>query len=99
MLIICRNRFRSVFVKKGYLDSLPITTRIPFQFKEVYAPLMPENEFLELIVHFLNLTISLPLKKVKKVQEECSKMYKNGCTSILELTELLWLLASASKAV
>ena len=58
-----------------------------------------EIELLGLMVNSVNLTLSLPLQKVQKVQEECTKMYSKNWTSILELTKLLGLLLSTIQAV
>ena len=66
--------------------------------KSVLQPCQ-EIKFLGLIVNSVNLTLSLPLQKVQKVQEECTKMYNKNWTSILELTKLLGLLSSTIQEV
>ena len=47
----------------------------------------------------VNLTLSLPLHKLQKVQEECTKVYNRNWTSILELTKLLDFLSSTIQVV
>ena len=50
-------------------------------------------EFLGIIVNSVNLTLSHPLQKVQKVHKECTKMCNKNWTLILELINVLGLLA------
>ena len=66
--------------------------------KSVLQP-CEEIEYLGLIVNSVNLTLSLSLHKVQKVQEECTKMYNRNWTSMLELTKLLGLFSPTIQTV
>ena len=56
-------------------------------------------EFLEVTVDSLIMTLSLPEKKVLKVQKQCEEFLQKIQVSIVELTELIGLLCSTIQAV
>ena len=56
-------------------------------------------EFLGVTVDSLIMTLSLPKKKVSKVQKQCQELLQKTQVSILELTKLIGLLSSTIQAV
>ena len=50
-------------------------------------------------INSVNLTLSLPIQKVQKAQEESTNIYNKNWTSILELTKVLGLLSSTIQPV
>ena len=56
-------------------------------------------EFLEVTVDSLIMILSLPEKKVSKVQKQCQKLFRKTQVLILELTKLIGLLSSTIRAV
>ena len=66
--------------------------------KSVLAPTQ-RIKFLEVTVDSLIMTLSLPEKKVSKVQKQCQELLQKAQVSILELTKLIGLLSSTIQAV
>ena len=56
-------------------------------------------EFLGVTVDSLTMTLSLPEKKVSRVQKQCQELLQKTQVSILELTKLIGLLSSIIQAV
>ena len=98
MLIICEAR-KEVGSTRDTLIYFFLTFRVSCQFKETCASTMSVKRISGPYINSVNLTLSLPLQKVQKVQGERSKMYSKNWTLILELTKLLSLIWSTTQAV
>ena len=98
MLIIGRTK-KEVGSTRDALIYFFLTFRVSSQFKETFASTMLGNRISGPYINSVNLTLSLPLQKVQKVQEESTKIYNKNWTSILELTKVLGLLSSTIQPV
>ena len=61
--------------------------------KSILSPVQ-EIEFLGVTINSLKMFLSLPQKKVLKIQSQCQDVYAKGQVTVHELTELLSVLAS-----
>ena len=66
--------------------------------KSILNPVQ-EIEFLGLTVNPVKMTLSLSEPKIKRIQDQCQDLYVKGFVTVLELTKLIGLLASAIQAV
>ena len=58
-----------------------------------------EIEFLELIVNFQTMTLSLPEEKIVKIKDQCLSFYKASEVSLLGLTNIIGTLSWTTQAV
>ena len=58
-----------------------------------------EIEFLELIVNFQTMTLSLPEEKIVKIKDQCLSFYKASEVSLLGLTNIMGTLSWTTQAV
>ena len=81
-------------------SNLPSPTTTAYtEFKEISVDAYTENRVPRGIVDSLIMTLSLPEKKVSKVQKQCQELLQKTQVSILELTKLICLLSSTIQSV
>ena len=73
----------------GFVVNYPKSVLIPSQ----------EIEFLGFIVNSLNLSLSLPTDKIKKVRQNCQRLLDNPVVTVWELAKFLGLLSASIQAV
>ena len=73
----------------GFVANYPKSVLIPSQ----------EIEFLGFIVNSLNLSLSLPTDKIKKVRQNCQRLLDNPVVTVRELAKFLGLLSASVQAV
>ena len=56
-------------------------------------------QFLGSLVNSVNLTLSLPKEKIRKIQSKCQDLFKTPVTTVRELSKFLGLLSSSIQAV
>ena len=81
-------------------SNLPSPTTTAYtEFKEISVDAYTENRVPRGIVDSLIMTLSLPEKKVSKVQKQCQELLQKTQVSILELTKIIGLLSSTIQSV
>ena len=58
-----------------------------------------ETELLGLTVNSQTMTLSLPEEKIRKIKDQCLRLYKASEVSLLDLTKLIGTLSSTIQAV
>ena len=58
-----------------------------------------EIEFLGLTVNSVKTALSLPERRIKRIQDQCQDLHVKGSVTVLEMTKFIGLLVSTMQAV